>query len=1095
MATAGAAILPLLLCLCLVDVCSGYNIDVVHARVLHGPEKSMFGYASAFKWTQSGYKLTVGAPKDNSTRRNATGATHECDVTAPLNCVQTYKIDQDDLDLESKSGTWYNAHEMYGSIIVQSNDSTTMCAPRYVDLEFEAQNYAFVTGRCITAKDTDVKYSYPLKISKADGYLKTRAGSSKYIYWNGMGESGMSGDIMEDGSVLLGIPGFKEWSGGVVMLKNNILKPVQRFDIPFTVPDYSYLGYSVATGTLCGQGDPCFAAGAPRAEMVKIIIYIKSINTLSQVQALEGQKTGAYFGASLCTADVNGDGHDDLLVGAPFFTDDNDGSDQSKKIYMDEGRVFVYLNLLNANNQRFLTRRSVLKGKNEHGARFGTSISNLGDINGDGYSDVAVGAPYEDEGRGAVYIYHGGEGGVNAEAMQRIGGRDINDTETVASFGWSISKPADVDGNNYPDIAVGAYLSDSAVILRTRPIVDLHANVTTDPQLIIKDRSNCPAGTNADRCFLLRICFHYTGVSLPSSLRFAFDLSMDTQKGNGQKRILLNSTQGYVGFISDVITAKSQTEVCREFQAISENKRADKDPFTVVRVEATYQLPQPADPNSDIQPVTNKSRPDKLTKDVAFQLECGDDNQCWSDLVLDLYARINNEDGAVIREDLNKDIVINATKGLVLDVAVRNDKETAFATVIYVTWYGSVAIQTTESSPQQPVICDGDPEEMGVSRYRLKCDVLLPVYSNAKFAFNVFYRADSIRTDMSPLQFNVSVQTGSNETTPDNNKASLTTRVWIDAQTGINGNSDPHQILVRMDELDKTKVTMGHKYVIKNAGPSFLPHTRVSVNLPYFNQKKEALVEAVDIRLIQEDGTSVACPQYHESEGIGQNTTTSPTTTTTTTESGERTTANLPPMPPSSLKEKPLAVSRNIGSNVIRMDCVDFKCVEYTCPLHHLSPGSSAIVNITVWIPGSKLPFQDRVDFLRYYTEATVIQPDHPLLYPWGQAVETKVMTPIYPENPPGKVNIWIIIGSVLAAIVILIIIFIVLWKCGFFKREKKARCRNGSERVVTTGETNHVLHETAKPQKTPKRVQKSPTKAPWSRPKMKMEPCHHKEQ
>ncbi|XP_071102439.1 integrin alpha-4-like [Haliotis cracherodii] len=1038
MATVGLAALPVIFCLFMVDVCFSYNIDVVHARVLHGPSKSMFGYASAFKRTQSGYKLTVGAPKDNSTRRNSTGATHECDVTDPLNCVQTYEIDQDDRDLESISGTWYNAAEMYGSIILQSNDTTTMCAPRYNDLAFEKENYAFLIGRCVTVESANVKYSYPLKVSKAQGYLQRRPGSSKYIFWYGMGESGMSGDMMEDGSVLLGVPGFKEWSGGVVMLKQDIFSPVQRFDIPFTVPDFSYLGYSVAAGKLCGQGDPCFAAGAPRAEMVKIIIYITSINKLSQVQSLEGKQTGAYFGASLCTADVNGDGHDDLLVGAPFFTDDNDGSDQSKKIYMDEGRVFVYLNLVNANNQRILTQSSVvLKGRNEHGARFGTSISNLGDINGDGYKDVAVGAPYEDGGHGAIYIYHGGEGGLNAEVKQRVGGRDINDTETVTSFGWSISKPADVDGNNYPDIAVGAYLSDSAVILRTRPIVDLHANVTTDPQLIIKDKSSCPAGTDAERCFLLRICFHYTGVSLPPSLRFAYELSVDTHKGNGQKRILLNSTQGYVDSISDVITADDQTGACREFQAISVNDRAKKDPFTVVRMEASYQLTQPANPNSDIQPVTNQSRPNKVIKDVAFQLECGEDNQCWSDLVLDLFARINNEDGVDIRKDLSKAIVINATKGLVLDVAIRNDMETAFATVVYVTWSGSVSMQTTESSPEQPVVCDGDPEEIGVFQYRLKCDVLLPVYSKAKFAFAVFFTADDMRTDMSPLKFNVSVQTGSNETNPDNNKASLTTRVWIDAQTGINGKSDPDQVLVRRDELDKTKVTIGHKYVIKNAGPSFLPETRVSVSLPYFTPQKEELVETADVRLIQEDGTSVACQLYHESEGIGQNTTTSPTTTTTSTVSGETTTLFLPPMPPSSLKQKPMAISRN---NVVDMDCADFKCVEYSCPLHHLSPGGSAIVNITVWIPGRKLPFHDRVDFLRYYTEATVKQPGHPLLYPWGQAVETKIMTPIYPDNPPGKVNIWIIIGSVLAAIIILIIIFIVLWKCGFFKREKKGK-------------------------------------------------------
>ncbi|XP_046565305.1 integrin alpha-3-like [Haliotis rubra] len=1031
MATAGAAILPLLLCLFLVDVCSGYNFDVVHARVLHGPEKSMFGYASAFKRTQSGYKIIVGAPKDNST-----GATHECDVTEPFSCVKMHFRKE---IKEAPSGAWYVDNEMYGSVIVQTNDSTTVCAPRFNDLRYEGRGAAFLIGRCVN-DNVNMRSAefYPLDTKTYFKEISLDSGISKNVLWNGMGQAGMSGDAMADGGVLIGVPGFKEWRGGVVLLKKegDIVRRLE-LEMRFRIPEYSYLGYSVVTGKLCGQKDTCFAAGAPRAEIVHVVNYTSSNNLLALVKSLRGEQAGAYFGASLCTVDVNGDDFDDLLVGAPYFTDSNDGSDHKKKIYMDEGRVFVYLNLLNDNRQRVLTQSSVLKGKNEHGARFGTSISNLGDINGDGYADVAVGAPYEDEGRGAVYIYHGGEGGVNAEAMQRIGGRDINDTETVTSFGWSISKPADVDRNGYPDIAVGAYLSDSAVILRTRPIVDLHANVTTDPQLIIKDRSNCPAGTNTDRCFLLRICFHYTGVSLPSSLIFDYVLSVDTYKGNGQKRILMNSTQGYVDSISDVITANSQTGACREFQAISVNDRADKDPFTVVRVEATYQLPQPADPNSDIQPVTNKSRPDKLIKDVAFQLECGEDNQCWSDLVVDLEASIDNADGAVIREDINKDVVINATNGLVLNVAVRNDMETAFATVVYVTWSGTVSMQTTESSSQQPVVCDGDAEEIGVFRNRLKCDVLLPVYSKEMFAFQVFFTADDIRTDMSPLEFNVFVQTGSNETTPDDNKANLTTRVWIDAQTGIIGKSDPDQVLVRMDKLDKTKVTIGHKYVIKNAGPSFLPYTRVSVNLPYFNQKKEALVEAADIRILHEDGTSVGCQRYIKSKGIAQSSTTSTTSTTTSTEPVETTTAFLPVLPPSKLKERK---TRDIAKNILDMDCADFKCVEYTCPLHHLSPGSSAIVNITVWIPGSNLPFYDRVDFLRYYTEATVIQPDHPLLYPWGQAVETKIMTPIYPENPPGKVNIWIIIGSVLAAIVILIIIFIVLWKCGFFKREKKGK-------------------------------------------------------
>ena len=52
-------------------------------------------------------------------------------------------------------------------------------------------------------------------------------------------------------------------------------------------------------------------------------------------------------------------------------------------------------------------------------ARFGLSLAALGDINLDGYSDVAVGAPYDGvDGRGAVYIFHGSARGVRAKYTQ-----------------------------------------------------------------------------------------------------------------------------------------------------------------------------------------------------------------------------------------------------------------------------------------------------------------------------------------------------------------------------------------------------------------------------------------------------------------------------------------------------------------------------------------------------------------------------------------------------------------------------------------------------------------------------------------------------
>ena len=66
-------------------------------------------------------------------------------------------------------------------------------------------------------------------------------------------------------------------------------------------------------------------------------------------------------------------------------------------------------------------------------------------------SDVAVGAPYEDDGRGVVYIYHGSADGIVPKFSQRILGRSLSDS--VSTFGWYISKSVDIDGNSYPGMS------------------------------------------------------------------------------------------------------------------------------------------------------------------------------------------------------------------------------------------------------------------------------------------------------------------------------------------------------------------------------------------------------------------------------------------------------------------------------------------------------------------------------------------------------------------------------------------------------------------------------------------------------------------
>jgi Integrin alpha/FG-GAP repeat len=118
-----------------------------------------------------------------------------------------------------------------------------------------------------------------------------------------------------------------------------------------------------------------------------------------------------------------------------------------------------------------------------------------------------VGAPYE--GNGAVYIFRGSPRGLIADYSQRIAASDFAGVQ-LGAFGASLAGGADLDNNGYPDLAVGAFASDTLVVLRARPVVNIETEMTTVPQLIDPQQKTCPKDGSANICFELKVCFRFT---------------------------------------------------------------------------------------------------------------------------------------------------------------------------------------------------------------------------------------------------------------------------------------------------------------------------------------------------------------------------------------------------------------------------------------------------------------------------------------------------------------------------------------------------------------------------------------------------------
>ena len=163
------------------------------------------------------------------------------------------------------------------------------------------------------------------------------------------------------------------------------------------------------------------------------------------------------FGAAVANVgDIDGDGVADLAVGAPG---DNHGSFE-----LSNNAGAVYFVLRGGDG----SAKSSVKAVVDHGQKndwFGSSVAAIGDLDGDGRSEVLVGAPYWDEkGRvdsGAIFVYSlEGDGSVKTASSYGAKNRGSAHLGSSDNFGISVAAAGDVDGDGIPDAYVGAHKYD-----------------------------------------------------------------------------------------------------------------------------------------------------------------------------------------------------------------------------------------------------------------------------------------------------------------------------------------------------------------------------------------------------------------------------------------------------------------------------------------------------------------------------------------------------------------------------------------------------------------------------------------------------------
>ncbi|XP_035578269.1 integrin alpha-D-like isoform X1 [Zalophus californianus] len=637
----------------------------------------------------------------------------------------------------------------------------------------------------------------------------------------------------------------------------------------------------------------------------------------------------------------------------------------------------------------------ILCGEQGHPwGRFGAALTVLGDVNGDKLTDVAIGAPGEQESRGAVYLFHGTSGqGVNPSHRQQIAGSQLS--PTLQYFGQSLSGGQDLTQDGLVDLAVGA--RGQVLLLRSRPVLNVGVTMRFMPLEVAKAVYQCwgdvpstlEAG-NATVCLSIHKCSLDQLGDVQSSVRY--DLALDP--GRLISRAIFDETKNWT------LTRRKTLgmgDYCETIKLLLPDCVEDVVNPIILRLNFSL-VGEPIPSSQNLRPVLAVGSQDLFIASLPFEKNCGQDHLCEGDLSINLsFSGLQT-------------LVVGSSLELNVTVTLWNEGEDSYGTVVHFYYPAGLSYRRvlgTQPPHQRPLhlACEGVP----TGNEGLKsssCNINHPIFQEStKGTFIVTFDVSYKATLSNKLLLRANVSSENNKPTTSKTTFHLELPVKYAVHMVISRKEESTKYFNFSTSDEKSKKEAEHRYHVNN-----LSQRDVTISINFW---VPILLNGVAVWDVAVVAPSQSLPCVSERE---------------------------PPQHPDFLAQIPGSLVLNCSI----ADCLRFRC---DLPSFGIQEDVDFILKGNLNFGWVSQTLQKKV-LVVSVAEITFNRSVYSQLL--GQEAFLRAQTAMVLEAYEVYDPVPLIVGSSVGGLLLLALITAILYKLGFFQRQYKEMLDNKPEDTAT---------------------------------------------